>query len=276
MRSALLLTLVMLTACLPGGALASTLIYPHALFMDDQSRSTVLYVQNSGEWPTEIEILLRFGYPASDSLGGVHMELIETPGPGAPSAADWVRALPRRLLVQPGERQAVRLLARPPAELPAGEYWSRVIVTSRDGRPLQTGGADGKIRVGLTLETRTIISLSYRRAQVFTGVKLKGFRAAIEDGKVTTQIELQRLGNAAFLGRLALDLVDERGAEVAHWDRVIAVYYDLFRRLDFPVQSLAPGRYVLHMNLSTTRQDIPETYVLKAETVGAVVELTVP
>jgi hypothetical protein len=244
--------------------------------MDDHSRSTVFYVQNSGDVPTEVAVALSFGYPASDSLGGIHMELIESPGPDHPSAADWVRALPRRIMIQPGERQAVRLLAQPPADLPPGEYWSRIIVTSQTTPPPRPVAESGQIQVGLTLQTRTIISLSYRKAQVSTGISLRGFGARIDGEELIAELDLARTGNAAYLGDVRLVLTDDAGTVVQRFERVIAVYYELYRVLSFPVGSLPPGVYRLHLNLSTVRNDIPQENILPAEPVEADVEVTVP
>lgn len=254
-------------------AAAGSLVYPHALFTSDREPSTVFFVQNSGQVPAEVEISLSFGYPATDSLGEVHIELIENPASTDPSAAAWVRALPRRMLIQPGAMQAVRVLAQPPDDLTPGEYWCRIIVTARDIRPPRLQAISGEIQVGLRLETRTIISLSYRRPEVTTGVRLAAFRASYADGAVFANLDLQRLGNAAYLGQVKLDLCDDQGDRLGHWDRVIAVYYDFHRSLRCPVADLPPGRYVLRAVLSTDRKDIPLENVIAAESLEASTEL---
>ncbi len=258
-----------------GPAVAGTLVYPHALFTSDEEPSTVFFVQNSGQVAAEAEVALSFGYPASDSLGDVHIALIENPAPADPSAAAWIRALPRRMLVQPGGLQAVRVLAQPPDDLPPGEYWCRVIVTARDLKPPRMQAVNGEIQVGLQLETRTIISFSYRRGEVATGVRLTGFRATAVDDAVVADLTLARLGNAAYLGRISLELYDERGGLAGQWDRVIAVYYDLHRSLRCPVAGLQPGRYILRMALTTDRADIPQEDVIAAEPLEISTELSV-
>ena len=105
------------------------------------------------------------------------------PPAGEPSCADWVRALPRRVILQPGQRQTVRLLAQPPAGLPDGEYWSRVVISSkslpRDGDTVEVEGHEG-VRVGLTLSTRTIISLNYRKGPVSTGLDVESLSASLD------------------------------------------------------------------------------------------------
>jgi P pilus assembly chaperone PapD len=230
-------------------------VAPHAVFMDHRTRSGVFYVQNPGLEPIEVQVDLEFGYPTSDDQGAVRVTLFEHPDASQPSAAQWIRALPRRLVVPPGQRQAVRLLAQPPAGLPDGEYWSRIIVTSKDQTPVrETSQSD--VRVGLELVTRTIISLNYRKGETATGVKVKNFSLEPGDDDVTVQVDLERTGNAAFLGRMELRVVDAQGAVLDTWDRSIAVYYDLRRRIVLAQDALPPGTYRVLMRLSTDRLDI--------------------
>jgi len=270
------ITILMVTGfAAMGSAGAGTLVYPHALFTSEAEPSAVFFVQNSGQVAMEAEVALSFGYPASDTLGDVRIKLIENPAPTDPSAVAWVRALPRRMLIQPGGLQAVRVLAQPPDDLPPGEYWCRVIVTGRDLKPPRLQAISGEIQVGLQLETRTIISLSYRRGEVATGARLTGFRATAVDSAVVADLDLERLGNAAYLGRVNLELYDERGGLAGQWDRVIAVYYDLHRSLRCPVAGLQPGRYVLRVALTTDRADIPLEDVIAAEPLEASTELWV-
>jgi hypothetical protein len=256
-------------------ASGSALVYPHALFMDDRERSCVFYVQNMGNEPAEVEVSLVFGYPASDSTGGIHLEIIEDPMPGLPSAVAWVRALPRRLLIHPGDRQAVRVLADPPGDLPPGEYWGRVVVRSRKAAQIQPVIGHSGISVGLNLETRTLISLSYRKADVTTGVEIESFAAALQDTSLVTEIRLKRTGNAAFLGQQFLTLRNADGAVVGRWDRVVAVYYELYRKRALPLGPLPAGNYELHLEISTARTDIPQVDIIPAPSVGRIAHFRV-
>ncbi|MGH7699642.1 MAG: hypothetical protein ACREMJ_03855, partial [Gemmatimonadales bacterium] len=83
---------------------AAIVVAPHHVFIDHRTRSGVLYLYNPGDRPEEISIDLVFGYPASDSAGNVTIRFIEAPPADAPSAADWIRAFPRRAVVAPGQR----------------------------------------------------------------------------------------------------------------------------------------------------------------------------
>jgi hypothetical protein len=243
------------------------MVAPHAVFMDHRTRSGVFYVHNSGTDPLEVSVDLRFGYPVSDETGRVRLALFENPAPEEPSAAAWIRALPRMVVVPPGQRQAVRLLARPPAGLPDGEYWSRIIVTATAQGPLQTTEAAGNIQVGLRTATRTIISLNYRKGPVHTGVTLRKFDAVLLQDSLVVGMEMKREGNAAYLGRMELELIDEEGSVVRRWDHAVAVYHELYRTLGAPIDDLPDGPYLCRFRLTTDRRDISSDHVLAVEPV---------
>ncbi len=241
----------------------AVLVAPHALFIDHQTRSTVLYVYNTEEVPVEVTVELSYGYPRGDGSGGVRVFLDDHPGATEPSCASWVKALPKRVLLIPGQRQAIRLLARPPAGLADGEYWSRVIVNSQKAPVAHKLEQSEGVQVGLALATRTIISLNYRKGRVNTGVDLRHLRATVDSAAVKLELDLHRTGNAAWLGQVDAVLSDAGGHEVQRWNRAVAVYEDLQRSLELPLQAPPlPGRYTISVRLDTDREDLPPEGIL--------------
>jgi hypothetical protein len=242
--------------------------------MQHETRSGVLYVHNPSEVPIEVEIDLVFGYPVSDDEGRVRVVYYPDPEPEAPSAARWTRALPRRVVVPPGRRQAVRLLSRPPAGLPDGEYWSRILVTTQPQTvATQSIDASGAIQVGLKTATRTVTSLNYRKGDLRTAVVLRRFDHWSDEDKIVAEVDLERRGNAAFLGRLELNLIDASGKVAYAFDHSIAVYYDLLRHIEIPLEGLAAGDYSLRLRISTERTDIPQQDIVAANPIEESVEL---
>ena len=246
--------------------LEAILVAPHAVFMDHRSRTGQVFLVNTGDTPEEVSIDLKYGYPATDSTGTVFIKLIDQPDSSEPSAAAWIKAYPRRAVLAPGQRQVVRLLATPPAGLPDGEYWSRIIATSRGSKVAVVGG-DSAVSAGLTLELRTIISLSYRKGAVHTGVSVTDLRATRRADSLEVWFGAERQGNAAFLGTLVYELVGEDGRPRDQWETPVAVYYPLSRRYVFPLDSVPAGRYTLRMRLTTARNDLDQRNILPAEPV---------
>jgi hypothetical protein len=254
--------------------LAAILVAPHAVFMDHRSRTGQVFLVNTGDAPEEVTIDLKYGYPATDSTGTVFIRLIEQPDSTEPSAAAWIRAYPRRAVLAPGQRQVVRLLATPPAGLPDGEYWSRIIATSRGSKVAVVGG-DSAISAGLSLELRTIISLSYRKGAVHTGVAVTDLRAIRQGDSLVVWFGAERQGNAAFLGTLTYQLVDATGKVRGEWETPVAIYYPLSRRYVFALDSVPAGPYTVRMNLTTARNDLDQKHILPAQPVTRSVDVEV-
>lgn len=252
-----MIALLPLFAVLPASA---AIVAPHALFLTHESRTAVFYVHNPGHKPLEVDVELQFGYPMSDADGVVRVALFPDPGPDEPSAAEWIKALPRRMVVPPGKRQAVRLLARPTAALPDGEYWSRILVTSREQQDVQEVAGSPGVQVGLTLATRTITSLMYRKGELATDVYLRDLK--VENGVVS--VDMERLGNAAYLGRLEVTLHDAEGSELWRFDRSVAVYYELLRKIQLPLADLPAGDYEIRARLSNDRKDLDPSLLIHA------------
>lgn len=249
------------------------LVSPHALFITDEQGTGEIYLINQGDEAEEVEVAFQFGYPATDSLGGIGVRLIPDPPPDAPSAAGWVRAFPRRARVEPGQRQRVRIRATPPADLPDGEYWSRIVVTSRGAQQPMAVQGDTAVRAGVTLELRTITSLAYRKGDVGTDVTLDEFRAASGGDSLEAWVGLTRGGNAAFLGSVLLELLDQTGEAVRSWPTPVAVYYSTLRRFAFDVHDLPAGSYRLRLFVSTDRGDIDSRFILPAAPIERVLDV---
>lgn len=241
------------------------LVAPHAVFIDHRTRSGQIFLVNTGTVPEEVAIDLKFGYPDADSLGGVYVRLFDNPDSTQPSAAGWIRAFPRRTIVQPGERQSVRLLAQPPLGLPDGEYWSRLLVTSQESRPVPVA-TDSAVRTGINVQVRTILSITYRKGAVTTSVTMTEFAPEVTRDSLIVWMGLHRDGTAAYLGSVDLDLRDPQGRARGSWRVPVAVYYTVRRRFAFPLEAPAEpgGPYAVRVRVSTARDDLPATNILPA------------
>jgi hypothetical protein len=241
-------------------------VSPTAVFMDERSEAAQIAIGNSGDTPEEATVELKFGFPDADSAGTPFVRMTDDPGPEYPSAADWIRAYPQRVRLEPKSQQVVRLLARPPANLPDGEYWTRLIVTGR-GAALPVQGADSGVRVGVSLVIRLVASVTYRKGKVTTGVAVRDLGAEAEGDSLTLWTHVERLGNAAFLGTADIELVNGGGSTVRRWSTALAVYVPMRRRFSFPLDSVAPGDYRVRLRLRAERPDLPADRVLPAPTV---------
>lgn len=243
-----------LAAALPAHAVT---VSPTALYLSARAPSALLTLVNTGSLPEEIELSFGFGYPVADSAGVLRVDIVDSATAGEPSLAGWLRAFPRRLVLQPGQRQVVRVTMVAPVGLPDGEYWGRVLVRSRGGEP-PIEQSEGQVKMQLSLETTFATAVFYHKGDVRTAIGIPYVAARrVADG-VECTIDLQREGNAAFLGRVRAELVDSAGVRVAEYEDVVAVYRALRRR--FVLTSAAPmpaGALTVRYLVDTERPDLP-------------------
>lgn len=252
------------------------IVAPHAVFIDHATRSGSITLYNPGEDPVEVSVSFGFGYPTTDSAGSISVELSDSAPAGEPAATAWLQAFPRRVTIGQQERQTIRILASPPAGLPDGEYWARLIVSAKGGKVPVAGVPDsGAITVGLTLEVRTVIAVVYRKGALTTGVTLAPPSATYANDTVAVRIPMTRTGTAAYVGTARVRIVDAKGDLRGQDERALGVYYALDPRLDVPVGPLAPGTYKAVVTLSADRPDLPAKALLPAPTVRDSVEFTV-
>lgn len=251
-------------------------VAPHAVFMDHRTRSGSVLLYNPNTEPAEVTISVMFGYPVTDSAGGIILYTPAAPAANDPSAAGWLQAFPRRLTVAPLERQTIRLLATPPAGLPDGEYWARLVIAAKGGRIPVTGVSDTAIQIGLTLEVRTIIGINYRKGAVQTGVRVLGLRAQPAGDTLQVWTKLERQGNAAFIGSIHAALVDSAGAQRGEFTFPLGVYRTLEPRFAMPVGVLPSGRYKLRVELTSHRDDLAPDVLLQIPAVRDSLEVRVP
>jgi len=253
------------------------LVAPHAVYIDHARRNGTVTLYNPNPEPAEITISTAFGYPVTDSLGHFALRTVEHPDSMLPSAAEWVQAFPRRLTIASLERQTVRLLVTPPAGLPDGEYWARLIISARGGRlPIGGVGDTAAVRVRLNLVVNTNIGVAYRKGPVATGVALSNLRVRIRRDSVEVWSRLERRLTAAYVGTVRATLVDSTGKVRSTLSAPIAVYFVMEPRYALAVAGLAPGLYWLRYELVTDREDLDPAVVLQAPAVRDSVELRLP
>lgn len=276
-RLAALLLLGTAAAAAPRLEAQGVLVAPQSVIIDHRVRSGTFEVINPTDAATEVSVSTVYGYPVTDSAGAVTVRMIEQPDSSAPSAAEWVRAFPRRFVLAPNSRQTVRLLVRPPAEVADREYWSRIVVAARGAPVTTTAQADSvPVQAAISLEIRTIIALMYRKGALTTGLALTAPRVTLAGDTARLAVHLEPQGNAAFLGTVTVALRDASGRVLHSYDRRLAVYTAMDPVFALPVQGLDPGSYTATLSISTAREDIAETLVLRAPPVSEQVTFRLP
>ena len=276
MRMRQLTTLLFLALPCPLAA-QGVLIAPTTVIIDARSRTSSILLVNQGDDPAEVDISTFFAYTVTDSAGQLQLHTPDSAETGLVSAAEWIRAFPRRMTIAPKSQQTVRLLVTPPADLPDGEYWARLAVLARGGRvPLETSTDTSIVNVGLSIEVRTLLPVLYRKGKVETGIALSGLRASRLADSVVVRGRLERQGNAAMIGTLRSELVDSAGRVRASFTQPVSTYLALEPRFVAPADSVPSGAYTLRMEVSPERRDLPPEALLPFRTVRDSVAVHLP
>lgn len=168
----------------------------------------------------EVSLLNRSNKNLSYSLSIVNnrmsldgsMELIDEEGPGERFASPYLRFTPRRVFLEPGQVQIVRMQLRKPADMEEGEYRShlsfRVIPETDAVGMTDTGAHNNAISIKLTPIYGLSIPVIARHGELEASVRLSQpeFRHNADPAKGELSVVIEREGNRSVYGNL-----------VAHW-----------------------------------------------------------
>ncbi len=238
---------------------SQVIISPYIVYMDKKDRFGTFLVQNKSLEEYEINISFVFGYPTTDSVGNGTMNYIEDPADSLPSIAKWVRAFPKSFILVPEQKQIVRMTVRPQEVLEPGTYWTRMVTSSTPkALPVDTlkEGISAKIRFVLNQVTTVI----YRVETATTALNLENMEMQTDSANLQLFVDIKREGNSAYFGDMITRVFNEYGDTVAVDESFIQIYYDMKKRVDFPLDSLAAGKYRVELEiLFNEKEDIPQS-----------------
>lgn len=273
----LCLALLLVTAAFSTLEAQGVLVAPTSIFIEGRSRSATVLLVNPNDEPAEVELSVTYGYTVTDSAGNFSLWTTEAPDTTEPSAAGWIRIFPRRVAIEPRAQQLVRLLVTPPAGIPDGEYWARLVVLARGGKLAVEAATDsGSVSVGLAVEVRTILPVLYRSGQVTTGAAIQALQAQRSGDSLAVRARLGRNGEAAALGSFRAILLDSAGTERGRADLPVSVYAPIEPRLVIPLDSVPAGRYAVRTEFVAERPDLPPDALLRFPAVRDSLFVTLP
>lgn len=227
-------------AASPFGGMA---ISPTRVVLDAGGRGASVTLYNSGGAPVtyridEVELGL-------DEQGN-YRQLAD--GEAAPWAATpYLRFSPRQVTLQPGQRQAVRIIARAPRDLPAGELRSHLsissipLVTPVENTPEAPAepGKDRTVAITVGLDYRITIPVLLRTGQPAGGTIIE---AAVPDPNGESpalMVTLARTGQRSDYG--VLRAFDAAGAEIGLLRGVAVLPPGRTRTVRLPLQGDRPA-----------------------------------
>ncbi len=215
---------------------ANVLVSPTVVFISDKNPTGRITLLNRGNTPQEVSVFFSFGLPISDSLGNISVSFQDSAVTDPRSCLGWVKAFPEKIIINPDESQVVRLMARPPSNLPDGEYWSRIMVRSQNATvDVPVAGEPEGIQTQLNMITEMALMLKYRTGDLISNLELQNTSAEFKDSIVEVMIDLENRGNVSYMGMLEASLYDSDNNEVSRRINKLAVYRHLKKRVDLDV-----------------------------------------
>lgn len=207
---------------LPGPASAELMIAPTRVVLAGTERSTELILVNKGDEQTAYRIDVENRRMRTDGA----LEAAADTRPGELFAAEMIRFSPRRVVLEPGARQSLRVSVSPPAGLAPGEYRSHLRLMSA---PTSAGAAtlggpdanDGALSIQL-IAVRSITIPVIIRVGTLDATASVDTAALSSDGENMLVVKLTRSGARSTYGDLRLTINGQ--ANPAYSVRGIAIY----------------------------------------------------
>ncbi len=146
------------------------------------------------------------------------------------AALEMLRYAPKRITLLPGQPQAIRLSARPAAELPDGEY--RVHMSFRAVPPTlapeaaQAGLASGQVAIRLTPVYGITIPVFIRKGRLEAGATIANPRLGGTATARWLELDMRRTGQRSVYG----EILGKRGSEQIFAIKGIAIYPEVAGR----------------------------------------------
>ncbi len=270
----IVLAALMITAARPSSAQVS--IAPSTVFINDQTNIGTLYVSNRSDEPQEVSIDFAFGYPSSDADGNLIMKYEDSVAYAQYAINEWVRVFPRSFVLGPRQQQTVRFQVRPQPQAANGVYWTRVkILANPQVADIDIAAEEG-ITTRITFRFEQVIAAFYRKGNATTGLNITNVEVRHENGRMVLLPNLQRTGNAPFIGTMTAKVYDGRGQLVKERQITTTAYFEEVRRLEIDTADLQAGNYRVDLIFETRRGDMSPTDLVQAPTITETIQVTLP
>jgi fimbrial chaperone protein len=227
------LTTTCLALFLFSSAQADMMISPTRVLMNDDNHGATLTLRNTSDGPRTY----RLQWQDKRALANGDYTMISEGEAWPSSAKGMVRHSPRQITVGPKENQTVRFSWRPPANLPAGEYRSHLLLQvipdiSEPTATLKSGDPEKGLGVQVFMQMSFSIPVVVRHNTETPKVSIGDVKVipAKEGQNAHLVITFNRSGDTSSYGRVVVEMQRDANSPV----ELIGQYKQLsiFRELD--------------------------------------------
>lgn len=218
-------------------------VSPHIAVLTPESRTATFTLTNRGKIPITATLALQYGYTAWPDVdtalysprwkdGRAHDTVIANPEPKDRYAGQWITGFPGSVTLAPNQSQRITLRIDPPAGLPDGEYYARLVTVVAPPSPKKPGKPKDEKAIyrlpitGVGIQTlRDSARIYFRKGHLKMGVRLYAGKAvldpkraegvaAVHNDDLWTMFKYESTGNTEVQGAMeALYILDD-GSEI--------------------------------------------------------------
>lgn len=266
MKKTAITSIILFLSVLACEVQAQITIAPTMVFIDQQNRFGNFLVLNGSDQAQEVSIEFPFGYPATNAEGEIEMIYDDSTKAEEFGISNLVKGFPQSFVLQPGQRQVVRLTVRP-EDFSDGTYWTRIKVTSNAQNPPIGEETDDEITAQITYKFEQITTLFYKHGETNTGIEINDFTHRETDESIRFIADVSRSGNSPFLGSINLNILDSQGNSILTRSATTSIYFDYRQTFDIPKENLDEGKYTAEISFESQRPDVAREKIIQMEPV---------
>jgi P pilus assembly chaperone PapD len=246
--------------------IAQVTISPTAVFLDSNSKVGSFFVSNPSNSAVEVRLSFEFAYPATDETGRLFLNYDDNEAEERFSLIPHLRAFPTTFILDPNQRQTIRLIGRLPQSADPATYWTRMRVSSSQLTPPIGETAEGQVAAQVTFQIDQVTAVLVHHGSVQTGVTIHSTEARIDADRERLLIltDVERTGNAPFIGSVTTSILGPNGQEVDTRRSSTSVYFRNLQRVEFELSDLPSGNYTAVTTYETSRNDISSRNLVQA------------
>jgi hypothetical protein len=247
---------------------AQVTISPTAVFLDKNSKVGSFYVSNPSNSAVEVRLGFEFAYPATDEDGRIFLNYEDSEAEENFSLVPHLRAFPTTFVLQPNERQTVRLVGRIPQNSDPGMYWTRMRVSSNQLTPPIGEVAEGQVAAQVSFQIDQVTAVLVQHGSAETGLEVHRSEAMVEDDRLVVLTDVERTGNSPFIGSVRTRVMNFNGQEVDSRRSSTSVYFRNNQRVEFDTSNWPSGQYSVETTFESQRNDISSQNLLQISEVS--------
>lgn len=247
---------------------AQVTISPTAVFLDKNSKVGSFYVSNPSNSAVEVRLGFEFAYPATDEDGRVFLNYEDSEAEEKFSLVPHLRAFPTTFVLQPNERQTVRLVGRIPQNSDPGMYWTRMRVSSNQLTPPIGEVAEGQVAAQVSFQIDQVTAVLVQHGSAETGLEVHRSEAMVDDDRLVVLTDVERTGNSPFIGSVRTRVMNSNGQEVDSRRSSTSVYFRNNQRVEFDTSNWPSGQYSVETTFESQRNDISSQNLLQISEVS--------